>query len=110
MSDMSPLTEDQPEPPKLRFLRRLVVVLTATMIVGLLTIMVLIVMTLMRKPAVTPDMAKTIAIPSGETAQAFTQGSSWAAVVTKDEGGTERIHIFDPSSGEIRQTVDIVAE
>jgi len=63
---------DQPEPPRLKFLRWLVIVMTM-----------------------------------GETLSAYTKGSDWGAIVTRDEDGTERIHILDPENGEIRQTVTI---
>ena len=37
--------EEQPEPPRLRFLRRLVIGMTVTMIVGLIIIIALMIMT-----------------------------------------------------------------
>jgi Family of unknown function (DUF6476) len=101
---MDPQTSET-EPANLRFLRRLVTALTATMIVGLVAIVGLLVINLGRvSPApATPD---TLAIPENETAQAFTQGDGWTALVTRDTDGTERIRIFTPD-GEEQQVVTI---
>lgn len=85
--------------------------MTITMIVGLLTIVTLIVMTFMRTGDQTLSRDFTIPaeinLPAGETLSAYTKGSDWGAIVTRDEDGTERIHILDPENGEIRQTVTI---
>ena len=92
--------EDFPEPANLRFLRRLVTVLTAVMIGGLLVVIVLLVTRLQPKPAILPD---SITLPGGETAAAFTQGTSWYAVVT----ASDKILIFDRSTGALRQTITL---
>ena len=76
------------------------------MILGLLTIIALIVITLSRvSPG--PALPAHITIPAGETTLAFTQGSDWIAVVTKDGQGTERIRILDSATGQQRQTIDV---
>ena len=77
------------------------------MIVGLITIVTLIVMTFMRTGERSPVAQDTIALPAGQTATAFTKGTDWNAVVTRDETGTERILILDPETGDIRQTIEI---
>ena len=89
-----------PEPANLRFLRRLVTVLTATMIGGVLLIIVLIVM---RFYNVSPVLPETIALPNGADAVAFTQRPDWYAVVTD----SDQILIFDRVTGQITQTIDI---
>ena len=89
-----------PEPANLRFLRRLVTVLTATMIGGVLLIIVLIVM---RFYNVSPVLPETIALPNGADAVSFTQGPDWYAVVTD----SDQILIFDRVTGQITQTIDI---
>lgn len=103
--------EDQPEPPRLRFLRRLVVVMTITMIAGLIVIITLMIMTFLGTrsdaPETTGQLVDPLSLPRGEQARAYTQGTDWSAVVTRDSEGRERIHIFDPVTGEIRQTVTI---
>lgn len=93
--------EDQaPEPANLRFLRRLVTVLTATMIGGVILITALIVIRYNQSAAPLPD---TITLPGGTTATAFTQARNWYAVVTEDD----QILIFARDSGRLMQTIDI---
>ena len=84
----------------MKYLRLLVTVLTATMILGLLVIVVLFVI---RFSSGGPALPDTIALPDGAEAQAFTQGDDWYAVVTSDD----RILIFDRTSGRLRQTIAI---
>ena len=84
--------------------------MTITMIGGLFVIIVLMILTFMgtrdrRDP--TPGLVDALTLPEGQTARAYTQGTGWSAVVTRDGHGQEFIHIFDPASGEIRQTVTI---
>lgn len=97
------------EPPNLRFLRRLVTVLTATMIVGLCIIVALFVIRF--RPGVAPPpgtaalpgLPASLALPDGARPLAFTQARDWYAVVTEDD----RILIYDRASGTLRQTVVI---
>jgi hypothetical protein len=89
-----------PEPANLRFLRRLVTLLTATMIGGVLLIIVLIVMRFRDVPPVLPD---TLSLPEGARALSFTQGPDWFAVVTDQD----HILIFDRVTGALTQTVVI---
>lgn len=95
-----------PEPANLRFLRRLVTVLTATMILGLLTIVALFVIKFMGPTTATLSLPSEITLPEDETAQAVTQGRNWLAVVTTDTDGNERIHILN-LDGSPRQVVNI---
>jgi Family of unknown function (DUF6476) len=103
-SDQSRASDDAPEPPRLRALRLLVTVLTATMILGLLVIVTLIVITLSRSPRTTALPAQ-ITVPAGERTLAFTQGEGWIAVVTRDSDGVERIRLLDAKTGAERQVV-----
>ena len=101
--DDTPDTEGLP--PSLRFLKGLVIVLTLTMIVGVITVVAVIVTrmpTAMRSPLLLPDQ---ITLPSGTTAQAVTMGDDWIGVVT----GNDRFLIFDRSTGALRQDVVIMA-
>ena len=90
------------EPANLKFLRRLVTTLTATMIVGLVVIITLVVI---RLNSATPELALPdyIALPDGTRATAFTQTSNWYAVVTDDD----KIIIFNRDSGEITQVISV---
>lgn len=107
MAQVEPrLDQEIPEPPRIRALRRLVTVLTATMILGLLTIIVLVVITLTRFSPSMP-LPENITLSAGETAQAITKGKSWFALVTIDGNQTERIRIFDAKTAEEIQSVTI---
>jgi len=88
------------EPANLRFLRRLVTVLTATMIGGLFIIIALFVIRFSDRSLPLPA---EITLPDGAKADAFTQGRGWYAVVTDQD----QILIFDKSSGTLRQTIEI---
>jgi len=106
MSEPTPMDVEIPEPANLRFLRRLVTVLTATMILGLLTIVVLFVIKFMGPVTKPLGLPAEITLPDGEVAQAITQGISWIGVVTVDASGNERIHILNVD-GTPRQVVNI---
>ncbi len=98
---------DSPQPVDagtVKFLRVLVTVLTATMIVGLLVVIGLLVT--MFSDLKTPALPDTITLPSGAKATAFTQGGRWYAVVTADD----RILIFNRTTGQLMQTVEIAPE
>ncbi|WP_439122594.1 DUF6476 family protein [Marivita sp.] len=101
---MDNIPNDQlPEPPNLRFLRRLVTVLTVTMIAGVIMITAMIVIRYNQSAVPLPEM---IFLPDGTTATAFTQARNWYAVVTDDD----RILIFARDTGHLLQTVAIDIE
>lgn len=104
MSDMdkAPAEPAGGLPPDLRFLKILVSVLTATMIVGLITIVGLLVIRL-KSLSPAPTLPANITLPAGERARAVTFGSGWIAVVTDKD----QILILDPASGALRQRVTI---
>lgn len=104
MSDMNdaPATSKGPLPPELRFLKTLVTVLTATMILGLITIVALLVIRL-NAPSPAPLLPAAIALPDGARAEAVTMGRGWVAVVT-DRG---QILVYDAETGLLRQTVEM---
>ncbi|MEM6309194.1 MAG: DUF6476 family protein [Pseudomonadota bacterium] len=99
------MDEPLPEPENLRFLRRLVTVLTATMILGITTIVVLVFIRFSQEtPAQTaPVLPDSLSLPDGAVAMAVTYGPGWYAVVTRQG----EILIFDQSSGALRQTVTV---
>ena len=82
----------------MRLLRRMVMLLTAVMIGGVLVTFALIVIRLSDR---TPTLPEEITLPDGARAQALTIGPNWFAVVT--ETGT--ILIFDKTTGKLRQQV-----
>ena len=92
--------DDPIEPANLRFLRRLVTVLTTVMICGVLVVIGLLVTRLNRD---SPILPQEIALPEGASAVAFTQGPDWYAVVTD----RNEIITFDRLTGKLRQTVQV---
>jgi hypothetical protein len=88
------------EPANLRFLRRLVTVLTIIMIGGVVTVVSLLVIRLNGAPDPLP-LPERVTLPDGATATAFTIGSDWFGVVTEND----EILIYDQVTGTLRQTV-----
>lgn len=80
--------------------------LTATLIVGVITIVGLLVI---RLSALSPPPARLLpaefVLPEGEAARAVTFGSGWVAVVTVDAAGTEQIRVLDADTGAERAGV-----
>jgi len=85
----------------LRFLRRLVTVLTAAMIAGVAALVVLLAMRLTAPPP--PALPERVRLPEGVTAQAVTFGAGWYAVVTR----AGEILVFDADTGALRQRTAI---
>ena len=105
MSDTSSQPDDQPPlPPSLRFLKGLVIVLTLTMIGGVITVVGLLVTRMPQAYATTPKIPADLMLPAGTVAQAVTFGQGWTAVVT----GGNRILIFN-TSGVLVQDIAITA-
>jgi hypothetical protein len=97
-----------PEPPGLRRLRRLVTGLTATLILGVITVVALLVIRLTAlAPAPLPALPPHLELPRGERAQAVTLGAGWVAVVTRDAAGAERIRVLDAATGAPRGVLGI---
>ena len=110
MSDPAPPADipDAPDaalPPSLRLLKWLVILLTLTMIGGVITVVGLIVT---RMPEAfstsTPQVPTELALPAGAKAAAVTFGKGWTAVVTTDN----HILVFG-ADGKLRQDVDLSA-
>lgn len=80
----------------------MVTVLTATMILGVLTVIVLLVIRL-NAPGTTFALPEQITLPDGTRASAFTMGPDWYAVVTDDD----QILIYDQVTGTLRQTITL---
>jgi hypothetical protein len=92
------------EARNLRFLRRLVTALTATMILGVLAIVVLLVIRLQAPSG--PYLPPSIVLPEGVRATAYTQGTGWIAVVTD----TQEILIFETDGHTLRQRIPVVVD
>jgi len=102
---MNDTPDSQPVDPGLvKYLRLLVTVLTAVMIIGFLVIVFLFVTRF--SDAFSPELPDVITLPDGTTPTAFTRGNGWYAVVTKDN----QILIFSEQTGALRQTIEIDTE
>lgn len=88
-----------PLPATVRILQWLVIGLTASLIIGVITMVTVLVIRLPR-PA-TPPVPEELALPAGAVALSFSQGRDWVAVTTTDD----RILIYDRNSGALRQTL-----
>ncbi len=87
--------------PSLRFLKTLVTILTATMILGVITFVTVFVI---RFPSVTAlSLPQGLKLPAGEVAQAVTQGKGWVAIVTE----SNKILVYDGATGALKQTVTL---
>ena len=78
--DLPPNVEFQ-LPKNLRFLQRLVTMLTASMIVGILVIVTLLVIKIRSEDLNFPN---NLLLPDGTKPVAFTQTKDWYSVVTED--------------------------
>lgn len=83
-------------------MRRLVTVLTAVMLGGVLLIITLLVIRLNDKPALLPE---AVVLPDGVEAKAVTQGDTWYAIVTQND----EILIYDRLTAKLLQRVQITA-
>ena len=75
--------------------------LTATMIVGVLAVVVLLVIRL-QAPA-PPSVPGDLSLPAGAEARAVTFGQGWIGVVTKDN----RFLVFDSKTGNLIDGIEI---
>ena len=91
--------EPEKDVPHLAFLRRLVIVLSFTMIAGMVVLIALFVIRFQDSGI---DVPKAITLPDGTRPVAFTQTRSWYAVVSADD----QILIFN-LKGELVQTVRV---
>lgn len=98
-----PSDPEPQETPQLKLLRRMVMILTAVMIGGVLLTFAVIVIRLSDRTPALPDQ---ITLPGGAVPLALTIGDTWYAVVTDGD----QILIYDRFTGALRQTVDIATQ
>lgn len=79
-------------------------ILTATMIIGVIT-MVAVFVTRMPKASTPPSLPAELALPAGTQADAVTMGRDFIAVVTQDQ----RVLIYRPD-GSLRQEISLTPE
>ena len=101
--------EDWGELPQFRTLRRLITILTATLIIGIMTIAAVLIWRIASEPAKSPVAAITaeeIVLPSD--AEVLAVGATASALtVAISEGGAESLLVFHPVTGELIQRVKI---
>lgn len=88
-------------PASVRVLQWLVIGLTASMILGVITVVAVVVTRFPAPPA--PPLPETLALPEGAVALSVTQGADWVGITTSDD----RILIYDRATGTLRQTVTL---
>ena len=90
----------EPTPPEVRFVKRLVIVLTSVMIIGLIVIIGLLVTRIARAPApfALPDQ---VSLPEGVRAEAVTLSADWVLVL----GDAGEVLLFDRASGRLRHRI-----
>lgn len=91
-----------PHPPELRFIKRLVVVLTSVMILGLIVIIGLLVTRLGLAPAPVA-LPESITLPEGMRPDAITLSAEWVIVLTREE----TILLYDRRSGQLRHEIGL---
>ena len=91
--------EPEKDVPPLAFLRRLVTVLSFTMIAGMVVLIALFVIRFQDSGI---DLPEAVTLPDGTRPVAFTQTRSWYAIVT----GDDQILIYN-LKGELVQTVPV---
>ena len=102
MSEIPEDGEQVTEDGTIVFLRRLVTVVTATMVLGMLAVAVVVALRV-GKATPGPALPERIVLPDGAKARAVTAGDGWYLVVTdKDE-----VLVFDTATGKLRQRVPI---
>ncbi len=103
---MSDNPDNGGEPTNLMFLRILVIILTGSMIAGLVTIIILIVIRVPNVIQTVEDpvpLPGSITLPDGTNAESFTQSADWYAVITTEN----EILIFNRDDGTLRQKMKI---
>ena len=95
----------EPHPPELRFIKRLVVVLTSVMILGLIVIIALLVTRLGMAPAPIA-LPEGITLPEGTRAEAVTLSADWVIVLTREE----TVLLYDRRSGQLRHEIALPAQ
>lgn len=96
--------DDDPAPPLpavVRVLQWLVIGLTASMMLGVIAV-VTVVVTRFPKPA-TPPLPEALVLPPGAVPLSVAQGRDWVGITTTDD----RILIYDRLTGALRQTVTL---
>jgi hypothetical protein len=103
--------DDAPEPPRLRALRRLVTLLTASLIVGVVATAGALVIRLARPEPGAFDpravAAERVRLPAGEAITAVGAAGAALVVATRDAGGAERLRLYDAATGALLREIAV---
>ncbi len=99
------MPEPTAEPAPLRRLRRLVTLLTLTLIFGMITITGLLAWRLSTGQKFA--LPEEIALPAGEVLISYAASPGWTVVITRDRQDAQKIHIIPRGRTEIHQTVRV---
>lgn len=92
----------------MRLLQWLVIGLTASMIVGVITVVAVVVTRFPSAERAAPlRLPDSVTLPAGATATAVTLARDWVAVVAEVKGA-EQILIYDRETGALVQSVPVV--
>ena len=100
MADQSKVPADQPEPANLRFLRRLVTTLTATMILGLIAIFTVLVIQLQAPAQIFP---KILDLPDKTTVLSISRTPSELIIIDEKRN----IYIMSTDGTKLLETFSI---
>ena len=92
---------ETPDERRLRWLARLVTVLTAVMIAGVVAIVALLVTRLGQAPAL--PLPEEVALPDGARALSVTVGPDWYVIATEDG----RLLVYDRRSTALMREIDL---
>ncbi|MEL7154916.1 MAG: DUF6476 family protein [Pseudomonadota bacterium] len=109
---MSYVPEGEEEPPQIRRLRVLVMVMMVVLMLGIVTIAATIVIRLGfgGEPSAQKLTAEAIALPSGAEITALGHGSDGVLVTIRRSDGTEALRLHDAATGDLVEETLIVRE
>ena len=109
---MSYVPEGEEEPPQIRRLRVLVMVMLVVLMLGIVTIAATIVIRLGfgGEPSAQKLTADAIALPAGAEITALGHGPDGVLVTVKTRDGAESLRLHDAATGELLRETAIIRE
>ena len=95
-----------PDGKQILWLKRLVTLLTVTMVAGI-AILVTLALSAFFGDRPNPGWPESLTLPKGETLTALTRSSDWLIAVTQGADGQEQVHVLDPAGETIQQTIPL---
>ena len=109
---MSYVPEGEEEPPQIRRLRVLVMVMLVVLMLGIVTIAATIVIRLGfgGEPSAQKLTADAIALPAGAEITALGHGPSGVLITVRQEDGSEVLRLHDAATGRLLRETAIIRE